>query len=96
MVGQFGLDCNSQAFGIPKGINLVAVVELPDADGSLINILVNPERGQTFVANVTLSGSESDLGCSVGVAALTYGYLTHILSGWRCIQTDPLPPLASS
>ena len=28
VVGQFGLDCNSQGFGIPKGFNLVAVGEL--------------------------------------------------------------------
>lgn len=27
VVGQCGLDCNSQAFGIPKGFNLVAVGE---------------------------------------------------------------------
>ena len=28
VVGQFGLNCNAQAFGIPKGFNLVAVGEL--------------------------------------------------------------------
>ena len=44
VAGQFGLDCNSQAFGIPKGSNLVAVGELCDAHGSRINILLDPER----------------------------------------------------
>ena len=44
VVGQFGLDCNSQVFGIPKGFNLVAVGELRDAHGWRINILVDPER----------------------------------------------------
>jgi beta-lactamase class A len=33
----------SQAFGIPKGFNLVAVGELRDAHGSRINILLDPE-----------------------------------------------------
>ena len=43
VVGQFGLDCTSQAFGIPKGFNL-AVGELRDAHGSRINILVDSKR----------------------------------------------------
>jgi hypothetical protein len=43
VVGQFGLDCNTQGFGIPKGFNLVAVGELRDAHGWRINILVDPE-----------------------------------------------------
>ena len=58
---QFGLDCNSQEFGTPKGFNLVAVGELCDAHGSRISILLDPEKGQTFGANVTASESESDL-----------------------------------
>jgi len=44
VVGQFGLDCNSQASGIPKGFNLVAVGELRDAHGWRINILVDPPK----------------------------------------------------
>src|SRR2546422_7329124 len=44
VVSQFVLDCNSQAFGIPKGFNLVAVGELRDAHGSRISILVDPEN----------------------------------------------------
>ena len=90
-MGQFGLDCNSQAFGIPKGFNLVAVGELRDAHGSRINILVDPEKGQTFCANVNLTGSESDLNVFRGCRSAHPRLLTHILSGWRCIQTDPLP-----
>ena len=89
-IGPFGLDCNSQAFGIPKGLNLVAVGELRDAHGSRINILPDPEKGQTCGANVIPSGSESDLNVFRGCRSAHPRLLTHILSGWRCIQTDPL------
>ena len=58
-MGQFGFDCNSQEFGIPKGFNLVAVGELRDAHGSGVNILLDPERGQSFSANVTLSAPDA-------------------------------------
>ena len=80
-MGQYGLDCNSQAFGIPKGFNLIAVGELRDAHGSRINILVDPVKGSTFGANVTLSGSESDLNVIRGCRSAHPRLLTYILSG---------------
>ena len=73
VVGQFELDCNSQAFGILKGFNLVAVGELRDAHGWRINILLDPERvkpsGKCEPYRVRIRSERS-----VGVAALTHGY----------------------
>ena len=73
VVDQFGLDCNSQAFGIAKGFNLVAVGEPRDAHGSRINMLVDPERIKPSAQMWPFQGQNHVCTCSVGVAALTHG-----------------------